>query len=94
MAKFERWVTVAGITVFVVLTFSVQMLRHSSYDTGVREGWRTAVAASALLEILWVVAGIIVGAVRRRKTTVLFRIAFALNGVVVFILLQDLYRNL
>lgn len=51
-------------------------------------------AATCLLEILWVLVALVVAAMRRRATSVSFRVIFVLNGIVFLLLIRETYREL
>lgn len=91
MTRVVRAMNTAGVTVFVALACSVIVLGTAPYDSGQRGFGHGAVSAAAYLEVAWTIAAVALAALRWKKTTIAFCIILALNAVVVFFLLRDLF---
>jgi len=91
MARFEQYLTFAGITVFVAYIGSI--LLPFRYDSGGRGLASGAVAATILLEIIWVLAGVSIAILRGSATSVKFRIILLMNSLVVCLVLWATFRS-
>jgi len=89
--RIERGLTVAGVTLWVIIVCSWLVLLNSHYHTLRREAALDASNVTAWLEIAWILAAAILAVVRWRLTSLKFRIVLLLNGLVVSILLAGLY---
>jgi hypothetical protein len=81
----------AGMTLFALFVGSVILLFNSSFDTLSREAAITVQNFTAWLELLWMAVAIGYAVVRWRKSSIRFRVFFVLNGLVVALLLAELF---
>jgi hypothetical protein len=90
MTRFQRYMVVSGAALQIFLIGSTALLRYSPFDTGLREGARGSVAASGVLELLWVVTALSVAIARWRSTTADFRLILLLNSFIAVTLILEL----
>jgi len=89
--RIERGLTVAGITLLAIFVCSWLVLLNSSYHTLRREAALDVSNLSARLKIAWILAAAILAVIRWRFTSLRFRIVLLLNGLVVSVLVAELY---
>ena len=89
--RIERGLTVAGITLWAIIVCSWCLLANSHYHTLRREAAIEVSNLTAWLEIAWILGAATLAWIRRRFTSWAFRIVLLLNGLVVSILVAELY---
>jgi|SRR5581483_11481966 len=88
-ANVTKWCTTAGITVLLASISSRLLFATSSFDTPERGAWFGAIAASALLTLLWVILASVLLAIYRSKTGTLFQTVFVMNAIVALLLFAE-----
>jgi hypothetical protein len=86
----ESGLTVAGIKLWVIIVCSWFVLRNSPYHTLRREAALNVSNLTAWLEIAWILAAATLAMIRRRFTSLKFRVVLLLNGLVVSALVAEL----
>jgi hypothetical protein len=89
MKQMEKYLTVAGFTLFVAFVGSCMVLTTAPTDSGQRGFGHGALGASGLLECAWMLLALPTLVMRWRQTSEKFRGLIVVNGIVVLILLND-----
>lgn len=89
--RIEKRLTVAGMALWVIIVCSWLVLLISHYHTLRREAALNVSNLAARLEIAWMLAAATLAVMRRRLTSLKFRVVLLLNGLVVSVLLAEIY---
>ena len=89
--RIERGLTVAGFTLWGIIVCSWLVLPNSHYHTLRRAAALDISNLTAWLEMAWILAAATFAVIQRRNTSMRFRIVLLLNGLVVSLLIAELY---
>ena len=83
MNRVLRQTMVAGATIFLAFVGSVWLRGTAPTDSGQQGAGQGAVAASTVLEVVWLTSALIIAIPRWRDTPPAFRFLLGLNGLIV-----------
>ena len=92
--RIDRGLAVAGITLLAIMVCSRLVLSNSHYHTMRRETGLDVLNLTVWLEIAWTIGAATFATFRWRFTSLTFRVVLALNGLIVGVLLAQLYSTL
>lgn len=85
--RLERCVTTAGVTLLIAFAGAEAIIGTIPYDSPRREAAQAALAATWMLQILWVLLAGTLGTLRWRRTNILFWVVLFPNAIVAFVAL-------